>query len=65
MLIPSAGKGATRDLSSKAVIHCSAAYVITASTKENDRLCGLVVKVLGYRFRGPGSIPGVTKFSEK
>jgi hypothetical protein len=30
-----------------------------------DRLCGLVVKVLGYRSRGPGSIPGTTRFSEK
>jgi hypothetical protein len=27
-----------------------------------DRLCGLVVRVPGYRFRGPGSIPGATKF---
>jgi hypothetical protein len=26
-----------------------------------DRLCGLVVKVLGYRSGGPGSIPGTTK----
>jgi hypothetical protein len=25
-----------------------------------DRLCGLVVRVLGYRFGGPGSIPGTT-----
>jgi hypothetical protein len=25
-----------------------------------DRLCGLVVTVLGYRFGGPGSIPGTT-----
>jgi hypothetical protein len=24
----------------------------------------LVVEVLGYRSRGPGSIPGATKFSE-
>jgi hypothetical protein len=31
-----------------------------------DRLCGLVVKVPGYRYRGPGSIPGATRFfSEK
>jgi hypothetical protein len=30
-----------------------------------DRLCGLVVRVLGYRYRGPGSIPGATRFSEK
>jgi hypothetical protein len=30
-----------------------------------DRLCGLVVRVPGYRSRGPGSIPGPTRFSEK
>jgi hypothetical protein len=30
-----------------------------------DRLCGLVVRVLDYRFRGLGSIPGTTTFSEK
>jgi hypothetical protein len=28
-----------------------------------NRLCGLVVRVLGYRFGGPGSIPGTTRFS--
>jgi hypothetical protein len=33
--------------------------------KEVDRLCGLVVRVPGYRSRGPGSIPGATRFSEK
>jgi hypothetical protein len=27
-----------------------------------DRLCGLVVKVPDYRFRGPGLIPGATRF---
>jgi hypothetical protein len=26
-----------------------------------DRLCGLVVRVLGYRSGGRGSIPGTTK----
>jgi hypothetical protein len=26
-----------------------------------DRLYGLVVKVLGYRFGGPGSIPATTR----
>jgi hypothetical protein len=26
-----------------------------------DRLCGLVVRVLGYRFGGPGSIPDTAK----
>jgi hypothetical protein len=30
-----------------------------------DRLCGLVNSVPGYRSRGPGSIPGATRFSEK
>jgi hypothetical protein len=25
----------------------------------------LVIRVPGYRFRGPGSIPGATRFSEK
>jgi hypothetical protein len=30
-----------------------------------ERLCGLVVRVLGYRSGGPGSIPGTTRFSEK
>jgi hypothetical protein len=29
------------------------------------RLCGLLVRVLGYRNRGPGSILGTTRFSEK
>jgi hypothetical protein len=27
----------------------------------NDRRCGLVVRVLGYRSGGPGSIPGTTR----
>jgi hypothetical protein len=26
-----------------------------------DRLCGLVVRVVGYRSGGPSSIPGITK----
>jgi hypothetical protein len=29
--------------------------------KRFDRLCGLVVGVLGYRSGGPGSIPGTTR----
>jgi hypothetical protein len=28
---------------------------------KRDRLCGLVVRVLGYRSGGPGSIPGTTR----
>jgi hypothetical protein len=35
------------------------------SSMHIDLLCGLVVSVPGYRFRGPGSIPGATRFSEK
>jgi hypothetical protein len=30
-----------------------------------DLLCGLVVRVPGYGSRGPGLIPGATRFSEK
>jgi hypothetical protein len=37
-------------------------YVILTGT---DRLCGLVVRVPAYRYRGTGSIPGTTRFSEK
>jgi hypothetical protein len=33
--------------------------------KKVDLLCGLVVIVPGYRFRGPGFIPSATRFSEK
>jgi hypothetical protein len=41
-----------------------------ASTKyeindNHDRLCGLVIRVLGYRSGGPGSIPGTTKKKTK
>jgi hypothetical protein len=33
--------------------------------RKDDRLCGLLVRVPGYRSRGPGSIPRATRFSEK
>jgi hypothetical protein len=29
-----------------------------------DRPCGLVVRVLGYRSEGPGSIPGTTRIKK-
>jgi hypothetical protein len=35
-------------------------YFGTAVTNQ-DRLCGPVVRVLGYRSGGPGSIPGTTR----
>jgi hypothetical protein len=31
------------------------------SNTAHDRLCGLMVRVLGYRSGGPGSIPGTTR----
>jgi hypothetical protein len=31
----------------------------------DDRLCGQVARVPAYTSRGPGSIPGATRFSEK
>jgi hypothetical protein len=34
--------------------------LITVIEIKVDRLCGLVVRVLGYRSGGPGSIPGTT-----
>jgi hypothetical protein len=39
--------------------------VMNLSVGGNDGLCGLVVSIPGYRSRGPGSIHGVTRFSEK
>jgi hypothetical protein len=30
-----------------------------------EEICGLVVRVPGYRSIGPGLIPGATRFSEK
>jgi hypothetical protein len=35
----------------------------TQESQNPDRHCGLVVRVLGYRSGGPGSIPGATRFS--
>jgi hypothetical protein len=35
--------------------------VIYDRESQVDRLCGLVVRVLGYRYGGPGSIPGTTR----
>jgi hypothetical protein len=46
--------------------HLQAKYTILISGNyytNNDRLCGLVVRVLGCRCGGPGSIPGTTRFS--
>jgi hypothetical protein len=37
------------------------AFIITTVSLNIDRLCGLVVRVLGYRSGGPSSIPGITR----
>jgi hypothetical protein len=34
---------------------------LSKSVRFQDHLCGLMVRVLGYRSGGPGSIPGNTK----
>jgi hypothetical protein len=33
----------------------------TIGCAKRDHLCGLVVRILGYRSGGPGSIPGTTR----
>jgi hypothetical protein len=38
-------------------------FIFRYGKDHKDRLCGLVVRVLGYRSGGPGSIPGTTRFS--
>jgi hypothetical protein len=40
-------------------------FIVYVMKKKVDRLCGLVVRVPGYGSRGPGSIRGGTRFSEK
>jgi hypothetical protein len=45
-------------ISLKIVLYKSA---INTNIYRHDRLCGLVVRVLGYRSGGPGSIPGTTR----
>jgi hypothetical protein len=39
---------------------CSPDIFVFAES-ETHRLCGIVVRVLGYRSGGPGSIPGTTR----
>jgi hypothetical protein len=39
----------------------SSIRIIAKLSYLTDRLGGLVVKVLGYRYGGPGSIPGTTR----
>jgi hypothetical protein len=36
-------------------------WILASYKARIDRLCGLVVRVFGYRSGGPGSIPGTTR----
>jgi hypothetical protein len=46
-------------------VSCGVRTEFICNAEEVDRLCGLVVRVPSYRDRGPGSIPGAIRFSEK
>jgi hypothetical protein len=43
------------------MVNDSFSLIFKLVLQHNDRLCGLVVRVLGYRSEGPGSIPGTTR----
>jgi hypothetical protein len=45
----------------KAAIGLQVLYNFVLVYMRPDRLCGLVVRVLGYRSGGPGLIPGTTR----
>jgi hypothetical protein len=49
----------------KKIIVCCAGWIFTRRASRYDHLCCLVVGVSGYRSRGPGSIPSVTRLSKK
>jgi hypothetical protein len=46
---------------SEPLFHCPSCAIYIWDSVLFDRLCGLVVRVLGYRSGGPGSIPGTTR----
>jgi hypothetical protein len=43
------------------IAHLSGVWHLLREYQNKDRLCGLVVRVLGYRSGGPGSIRGTTR----
>jgi hypothetical protein len=47
-------------VNSKLLMHVKILNFVNVWDKR-DRLCGLMVRVLGYRSGGPGSIPGTTR----
>ena len=44
-------------LLSRKILHRGIIIIIIISISSSDRLCGLVVRVSGYRCRGPGFDP--------
>jgi hypothetical protein len=40
-------------------------HAVKNTDVQMGRLCGLVVRVLGYRSGGPGSIPGTTRVKKE
>jgi hypothetical protein len=48
-----------------ALCTCIIHFYILGCNATQDRLCGLVVRVLGYRSGGPGSIPSLPEFLKK
>jgi hypothetical protein len=40
-------------------------YIAVIDIPIKHRFCALVVRVPGFRSRGPSSIPGATRFSEE
>jgi hypothetical protein len=49
-----------REQNNEFLVPLKQGFVLFISTNR-DRLCGLVVRVLGYRSGGPGSIPSTTR----
>jgi hypothetical protein len=47
------------------IIHILPSTIFIPFLYTENHLCGLVVRVPGYRFRSPGLIPGATRFSDK
>jgi hypothetical protein len=45
----------------KGIILVCMNWINVTEDRDQDRFCGLVVRVLGYRSGSPGSIPGTTR----
>jgi hypothetical protein len=51
--------------SRRPTVYESTTSKVKLRNQKRDRLCGLVIRVLGYRSGGPGSIPGTTRRRKK